>query len=367
MNIPFLSLKQINQVYQSQINEAVLRVANSGWYLLGEEINNFEKELCTYNNVKHTIAVGNGLDALTLILKAYKELGLLQNDDEVLVPANTYIASILSITINQLKPIFIEPKENTFNIDPTEIKKSITSKTKAIMVVHLYGLVSDMDEISQVAKKNNLLLIEDNAQAIGATSNGIKTGSLGDAAGFSFYPGKNLGALGDAGAVTTNDDKLARTIRAIANYGSEKKYYNVYQGVNSRMDEIQAAVLRVKLKGLDDDNNRRKAIAERYNSEISNPKIQLPKIPQDKDAHVWHLYVIRCNEREQLVKFFNDKGIGTMIHYPVPPHQQVAYNEYNHLKLPLTEKIHREVLSLPMHQCLTEDEVTYIITAINNY
>lgn len=367
MNIPFLDLKQINTPYQEVINKAVLRVANSGWYLLGKELESFENQLSTYQNTPHIIGTGNGLDALILIFRAYLELGILKEGDEIMVPANTYIASILSITQNNLKPVFIEPQEDTYNISLEAIKKQITPNTKAILVVHLYGLVSNMTEILDFAKNNNLLIIEDNAQAIGAQWDEKKTGSLGDAAAFSFYPGKNLGALGDAGAVATANEELAKTVRALANYGSAQKYVNRYKGVNSRLDELQAAVLSEKLKGLDQDNHRRQEIADFYCTHIQNSKLSLPQIPKIKSAHVWHLFVVRTKERDQLAKFLNNKGIGTMIHYPTPPHHQQAYVEYKHLQLPLTEAIHREVLSIPMHQCLTNEEINYISDVLSTY
>ncbi len=365
--IKFLHLQKINLAYQNEIEERLLNTFRSGWYLLGNEVKNFEQNLSQYTGSPNTIGVANGLDALRLIFRAYLELGQLKVGDEVIVPANTYIASVLAITDNQLKPVFAEPDNDTYNIDISKIESLITSKTKAIMVVHLYGRVCWSQELENLAKKYDLKIIEDNAQAIGAEWNGIKTGNLGDAAGFSFYPGKNLGALGDGGTVTCKDPILAKTIRALANYGSEEKYINKYQGLNSRLDEIQAAVLDVKLKYIDSDNARRRQIAERYVAEIKNTTITLPQLPAAAEEHVWHLFVIRAGKREQLQNYLQENGVQTLIHYPIPPHKQKAYKYYNNLTFPITEKIHEEVLSLPISPVMEDDEVQKIISCINNF
>lgn len=367
MKIKFLDLQKINQNHQEEIEEQLISVHRSGWYLLGKYTENFENNLAQYLGVKHAIGVANGLDALRLIIRAYKELGIFKNDDEIIVPANTYIASVLAITDNDLIPVFVEPNPQTHNLDIKKIEAAITSKTCAIMTVHLYGQVSFDDELSNIAEKYNLKIIEDNAQAIGAKYNNKKTGNLGDAASFSFYPGKNLGALGDGGAVATNDNQLALTIRALANYGSSEKYVNIYQGLNSRLDEIQAAILNVKLKSLDNDNRKRRNIAEKYLSGIKNSKIILPNIPIDTEAHVWHLFVIRTEMRDKLQIYLHKKGIQCIIHYPIPPHKQLCYPLYNHLKYPITELLCNEVLSIPISQVMEEDEVNYIIEALNNF
>lgn len=365
--IKFLDLQKINLLHQAEIEERLLKTFRSGWYLLGGEVKTFEDNLAAYTGAKHAIGVANGLDALRLILRAYMELGLMQKGDEIIVPANTYIASVLAISDNGLVPVFVEPDPQTFNLDLNQIEKHLTPKTKGIMLVHLYGQIVFSEELKALAQKHDLKIIEDNAQAIGAVQNGKKSGNLGDAAGFSFYPGKNLGALGDAGAVTTNDDELAKTIRAIANYGSNQKYVNIYQGLNSRLDELQAATLDVKLKYIDEENARRQAIATRYNAEITNPKIALPNHPKDAAEHVWHLYVIRTADREKLQNYLTENGVQTLIHYPIPPHKQQAYQEYNHLTFPITEKIHEEVLSLPISPVMTDEEVSGVIEVINKF
>lgn len=367
MEIKFLDLQKINMLHQEEIENNLLQTFRSGWYLQGGETKNFEQNLAEYIGTKHVIGVANGLDALRLIIRAYIEIGTFQEGDEIIVPANTYIASVLAITDNNLIPIFVEPDINDQNIDITKIEQHISSRTKAIMTVHLYGKIAYNDQLSEIVKKHNLKLIEDNAQAIGAVYNGIKTGNLGDASGFSFYPGKNLGALGDGGAVSTNDDKLAATIKAIANYGSNEKYVNIYKGLNSRLDEIQASILDIKLKYIDQENNTRRQISERYSKEISNPRIILPKVKEGDLEHVWHLYVIRSNKRKDLQKYLNDKGIQTLIHYPIPPHLQKCYSEYNHLKFPITEQLSDEVLSLPLSPVLDEESVEYIINTINSF
>lgn len=365
--IKFLDLQKINLQYQTEIESRLLETFRSGWYLLGNEVKNFEANLATYNNSPHAIGVANGLDALRLILKAYLELGQFKVSDEIIVPANTYIASILAITDNRLKPVFAEPKAETFNLDLDKIEALITPKTKAIMVVHLCGQVCWSKELEALAQKHNLKIIEDNAQAIGAEWQGIKSGSLGDAAGFSFYPGKNLGALGDGGAVTCKDDLLAKTIRALANYGSDEKYVNKYQGLNSRLDEIQASVLDVKLKYLDADNDKRRKVAEAYVAGIKNKKIILPTLPADPKEHVYHLFIIKTSKRDQLQKYLTENEIQTIIHYPIPPHKQKAYKYYNHLSFPITEKIHDEVLSLPISPVMEEDEIQKVIEVLNKY
>ncbi|MEC4049896.1 DegT/DnrJ/EryC1/StrS family aminotransferase [Flavobacterium sp. SUN046] len=365
--INFLNLQKINLQHQEEIEAQLLQTFRSGWYILGQEVKTFEEDLSNYIGSKHAIGVANGLDALRLILRAYMEMNIIQEGDEIIVPANTYIASILAITENNLIPILVEPDPLTFNIDSTKIEEKITSKTKAILLVHLYGQISFDEKIQELATKYQLKLIEDNAQAVGSQWRGIKSGNLGDAAGFSFYPGKNLGAIGDGGAVTTNDDLLATTIRAIANYGSEKKYINSYLGINSRLDEIQAAVLKVKLKYLDAENEIRKAIAKRYCTEIINSKIILPIYPQEELTHNWHLFVIQTSDRNQLQDYLKQSGIETLIHYPIPPHLQKCYSDWNNLSFPITEKIHQEVVSLPMSPVLTEEEVNKIIETINLY
>lgn len=365
--IKFLDLQKINLAHQEEIEERILQTFRSGWYLLGIEVQNFEANLAAYIGSPHAIGVANGLDALRLIFKAYLEIGQLKVGDEVIVPANTYIASILAITDNRLKPVFAEPDIDHYNLDISKLEALITPKTKAIMVVHLYGRVCWSEALESLAIKYNLKIIEDNAQSIGAAWNGIKSGQLGDAAGFSFYPGKNLGALGDAGAVTCKDALLARTIRTLANYGSEEKYINKYQGLNSRLDELQAAVLDVKLKYIDQENTRRREIAETYSSQIKNNKITLPSLPAQPAEHVWHLFVIRTEKRDDLQKYLLENGVQTLIHYPIPPHKQKAYKYYNHLSFPLTENIHEEVLSLPISPVMTEAEVTKVIEIINQF
>lgn len=365
--IKFLDLQKINLLHQEEIEQRLLKVFRSGWYLLGEETKHFEKNLASYIGAKHAIGVANGLDALRLILKAYQELGIMQEGDEVIVPANTYIATLLAITDNKMVPVLVEPDITTYNIDIANIEAAITPKTKAILIVHLYGRVVFSNELKNLAQKHNLQLIEDNAQAIGAEWNGTKTGNLGDAAGFSFYPGKNLGALGDGGAVTTNDDTLAKTIRALANYGSEEKYVNKYRGLNSRLDEIQAAVLDVKLNYLDRENEMRRTVVRYYHDTITNPEITLPEIPENKKEHIWHLFVIRTADRDRLKQHLADNGIQTLIHYPIPPHRQQAYPELAHLSFPITEQIHREVLSLPISPVMTEEEMKKVADTLNDY
>lgn len=365
--IKFLDLKKINEQYALELKSAASEVIDSGWFLLGEKVKQFESNLKKYIGVNHAIGVANGLDALRLILNAYLKMGTLKEGDEVIVPANTYIASILAITDNRLKPVLVEPDTENYNLDISKIEQHITGKTKAIMVVHLYGRICWSEQLTALAEKYKLKIIEDNAQAIGASWKGIKSGALGDAAGFSFYPGKNLGALGDAGAVTTNDTELANVIRAIANYGSHKKYENVYQGLNSRLDEIQAAFLDVKLNYLEKENQYRRDIAGYYTSAITNPLITLPGVPEDGLEHVWHLFVVKTNNRNHFQKYLEQHNIQTLIHYPIPPHKQEAYREWNNLFLPVTEEIHETVLSLPISPVLEEEEIKLVVNAINNY
>jgi len=365
--IKFLDIQAINASFEHELKQEVNRVIESGWFLLGNEVKAFEQEYSKYIGTKHCIGVANGLDALRLILKAYIECGQMKEGDEIIVPANTYIASILAITDNKLKPILVEPDINTYNIDPFLIEDKITDRTKGIMIVHLYGQNAMHPEIQKLVDKYSLKLIEDNAQAHGCSINNKLTGSLGHAAGHSFYPGKNLGALGDAGAVTTNNDQLAEVIRALANYGSRQKYINEYQGLNSRLDEIQAAVLRVKLKRIDIDNARRREIAKLYVENIKNPQIILPQLFADSKTHVWHLFVIRTEKRNDLLKFLTNNGVQILIHYPIPPHKQLAYKAWNNLSFAITEKIHEQVLSLPISPVLTTEEAIEVCTIINNF
>lgn len=365
--IKFLDLKKINEKYSAELKKVAEEVIDSGWFLLGERVRKFESDLKSYIQVPHAIGVANGLDALRLILRGYIELGVICEGDEVIVPANTYIASILAITDNKLIPIFVEPNIETNNLDISLVENFITSRTKAIMVVHLYGRVCWSNDLENLAKKHQLKIIEDNAQAIGAQWNGIKTGALGDAAGFSFYPSKNLGALGDAGAVTTKNEELATVIRALANYGSHRKYENKYQGLNSRIDEIQAAFLSVKLNYIDFDNTSRSNIAQRYLLEIKNSILIKPQCPEVTEEHVWHLFVIRTKFRDLLRDYLNKQGVETSIHYPISPHLQHAYPTYNSLHLPISEKLQNEVISIPISPILNENEVTFIINQLNNF
>lgn len=366
MNVDFLNLQRINKRFTEELREASNRVINSGWYIQGFELNKFESEFAKYCGTKHCIGVANGLDALILTLKAWKLMGKIKLDDEVLVPANTFIATILAISDVGLKAVLVEPDESTNNISPCHLKKHITSKTKVIIPVHLYGYICDMQEIKRIADEYNLLILEDSAQAHGAIKSGAKAGSWGDAAAFSFYPGKNLGALGDAGAITTNCDELAMTVRALSNYGSNIKYEHIYKGVNSRLDEIQAAFLRVKLQYLDHDIMLRRNIANKYCTGIKNEEIKLPAI-QNQEEHVWHLFVIKTEIRDELKIYLGNNGIQTLIHYPKPPHKQKAYSEWNHISLPITEKIHKQVLSLPMDPTMTDAEIEYVIQTVNGF
>ncbi|MCL2413843.1 MAG: DegT/DnrJ/EryC1/StrS family aminotransferase [Bacteroidales bacterium] len=393
--IPFLDLKKINAQYAEQLKETAIRVIDSGWYLFGKETENFEKKLADYIGAEpsQTIAVGNGLDALRLILRGYVELGEIQENDEIIVPANTYIATIIAISDNRLTPILVEPNIETYNIDIDKIEEKITEKTKAILLVHLYGQAIWSEKLEQLAKKYNLKIIEDNAQAIGASWNGIRTGNLGDSAGFSFYPAKNLGALGDSGAIITKNPELAKAIRALGNYGSERKNLNAFRGVNSRMDEIQAAFLSVKLDYVDVESAVLQNIAEYYCENITNPKIILPnykavmssEVKRSRDiplkqgdssttlgmtiSHVWHIFVIRCKQRDELQKHLEKHNIQTQIHYPIPPHKQACYADtpLAKLHLPITEQIHREVLSLPISPVMTQKEIEAVVDAVNSF
>jgi dTDP-4-amino-4,6-dideoxygalactose transaminase len=364
--IPFLNLKELNAKYAEEIQVAIGQVVDSGWYLQGQANKTFEGNYSRFIGSKHAIGVANGLDALRLILRAYIELEQIQEGDEIIVPANTYIASILAITDNRLTPIFVEPDPNTLQIDPAKIEDYITDKTKAIMIVHLYGKCAYTDSIGEICKNYGLKLIEDNAQAHGCYFGATRTGNLGDAAGHSFYPGKNLGAFGDAGAVTTNDDELALIIRTIANYGSKMKYVCEYQGLNSRLDEIQAAILNVKLKYLDDDNESRRRVAGRYMNEINHPLIRIPSL-YDWKSHVFHLFPVFTEKRDEFQAFLSENGIQTVIHYPIPPHKQQCYKTYNSLNLPITERIHDEELTLPISPILSQEDISQIIETVNKW
>lgn len=364
--VEFLSLNKITRMYSKEIHDVVSKVIDSGWYLQGIENKKFEDDYCTYIESAHCIGVANGLDALRLILNGYIELGVIKKGDEIIVPANTFIASILAITDNELKPVLVEPNINTFQIDDTKIEEAITDKTKAVMIVHLYGQCAYTAKIGDICKKHNLKLIEDNAQAVGCKYKNKRTGSLGDVAGHSFYPGKNLGAFGDAGAITTDNDELAQMVRVLGNYGSNVKYHFDFKGLNSRLDEIQAAILGVKLKYIDQDNNRRREVARFYINNIHNKNIKLPSV-QDWDAHVFHLFPIMCKQREELQKHLKINEVETLIHYPIPPHKQKAYQEWNNMHLPITEKIHAEELSLPISQVITDEEVNRVVSAVNSF
>jgi dTDP-4-amino-4,6-dideoxygalactose transaminase len=370
--IKFLDLKKINDSFEPDISNAVSRVLDSGWYLLGREVESFEQEYAHFIGSKHCIGVANGLDALRLILKSYLELGIMKEGDEIIVPANTYIATILSITDNRLVPVLVEPDNATLNIDPFKIEKSISDRTRGIMIVHLYGKNAMSPEIQRIIEKYGFVLIEDNAQAHGCYFRDKRTGSIGNAAGHSFYPGKNLGALGDAGAVTTDDDKISDVVRTLANYGSKVKYKNLYKGLNSRLDEIQAAILRVKLSRLDADNQRRREIAQYYIDNIKNPEIMLPVTNDQVKVmncleHVFHVFVIRSTRRDDLQKYLTENEIQTLIHYPIPPHLQMAYMEWNNMSFPLTEKIHDQVLSIPISPLMADEEAEIVVDRLNNF
>ncbi|UTF50094.1 DegT/DnrJ/EryC1/StrS family aminotransferase [Desulfomicrobium sp. ZS1] len=364
--IPFLDLKGINAAYREELIAAVTQVIDSGWYINGNECSLFEKEFATYCGVKFCVGVGNGLDALAITLRAWKELGMLKDGDEVIVPANTYIATILAITNNCLVPVFVEPDKESFNISPSQVLNAITSKTKVIFPVHLYGCLAEMPELRAIADEYGLLVLEDAAQAHGASFYGQRSGSWGHAAGFSFYPGKNLGALGDGGAVTTNDEELANTIRILANYGSHKKYENLFQGFNSRLDEMQAAILRVKLKHIEFEIQERRKVARIYLDKIVNPCVILPKW-NVFEQHVFHLFVIKSAKRNSLQNFLLQNGVQTLIHYPVPPHKQQAYLNWSSLALPITECLHKQVLSLPISSFLGLKNANRVSDIINEF
>ena len=369
--IEFLNLKEITRRDKEDLLHSFENALDSGWFILGDHVKRFEKEFAEFCGVKNCIGVANGLDALILVLEGYKELGLMKVGDEVIVPSNTYIASILAVSKAGLKPVLVEPNLHTYLLDENLIEQKITSKTKAILPVHLYGRLCNMDAINAIAKKYNLKVIEDCAQSHGASLNDIKCGNQGDAAGFSFYPGKNLGALGDAGSVTTNDDELAEAIIALRNYGSHKKYENIYQGVNSRLDEIQAAFLSVKLKKLDQDNSIRREIAQYYINNIKNNLIVLPYSKQtniaDLYSNVWHVFPVRVQNRDKFQNYLSGKGIQTVIHYPVPPHKQPAYSEWNTEKYPISEKIHKEIISLPISPVMKPEEMEFVCKVVNSY
>ena len=366
MRIPFLDLKKLNRPYKDQITKKINEVLNSGWYINGKEVNSFETEFAQYCGTKYSTSVGNGLDALKLILRAYIDLGEMKEQDEVIVPSNTYIASILSITENRLNPVLVEPEIGTYLINPNEIEKKITKKTKAIMVVHLYGQACNMEKIIDLANKYDLKIIEDSAQSHGSKFKNKLCGNLGHASAFSFYPGKNLGALGDAGAITTNDQLLNETVKTLSNYGSNVKYENKFKGVNSRMDEIQAGILRIKLKYLNKEISARQNIANNYLCNMINADIEFPFV-QKNSTHVWHLFVIRTKNREKLQNYLLKNGIETLIHYPIPPHKQIAFKEWKEESYPISEKIHNEVLSLPMGSFLNKKSQTKVIEYTNKY
>jgi dTDP-4-amino-4,6-dideoxygalactose transaminase len=371
MMIPFLDLKDINQRYRQALIDAATRVIDSGWYVLGQEVQAFEQEFANYCGTRYCVGTANGLDALVLTIRAWKELGRLKDGDEVIVPANTFIASVLAITENRLKPVFVEPDAESYNIAPQNVRQAMTPKTKAIIPVHLYGQLAPMGELMDLAEEHGLLVLEDSAQAHGAMVYGKRAGSLGHAAGFSFYPGKNLGALGDAGAITTNDPELAKTVRALGNYGSHKKYENSFKGLNSRLDEMQAAFLRVKLRQLNAETVGRKQVAVAYAKGITNTNIKLPITANSNEAilksHVFHLFVVRVKKRNEFQEHMKDAGIETLIHYPLAPHKQNAYSDYNKLKLPITEAIQQEVVSLPIWGSMSFNFVNKIIERSNSF
>jgi len=365
--VKFLDLKKINDRFDGQFQTALKVVMDSAWYIRGKQLELFESEFATYCGTTHCIGVGNGYDALYLILKAYKIMGKLKDGDELIVPANTFIATILAITHNNLIPVLTEPEIDNFNLSVSEVRQKLSSKTKAILGVHLYGQLCNMKDLKEICGQNNLLLIEDAAQSHGAKSDsGKRAGNLGDAAAFSFYPAKNLGALGDGGAITTNDEEMANVIRKISNYGSDVKDSFEYRGVNSRLDEIQAAFLRIKLPDLDADNDRRRQIANQYQSKISNPKINKPSW-NGVENHVFHLYVIQTDNRDELLKYMDENDVECLVHYAIAPHKQNALPDYNNLSLPITEEIHRRVLSIPISPVMTDVEVEYVIDTLNSY
>ena len=362
----FLDLAAINGLLKPQLLAACNRVIESGYYINGPELALFEQEFAAYCGSRYCVGVANGLDALRLTLRAWKELGLLTNGDEVIVPANTFIASILAITENQLVPVLVEPEPHSFNLDLYGVKKALTERTRVLMPVHLYGRLAEMEVLLCFAKQHGLLVLEDAAQAHGASVMGRRAGSWGNAAGFSFYPGKNLGALGDAGAITTDDESLYQILIAMRNYGSDKKYIHKYKGLNSRLDEIQAAMLNVKLKYLQDNIQQRRYIAQQYLEGITNPAIMLPE-PGGPEQHVWHLFVVRCNQRNKLQQHLAAAGIETLVHYPLAAHQQAAFSEYNLLSYPLTERIQEQILSIPMDPTLTQEAISQIIAQCNSF
>lgn len=364
--IKFLDLQKVTALHQPQISEAVDRVVRSGWYLLGNEVKQFETSYASYIGTRHCVGVGNGLDALTLIYRAYIEMGMMQPGDEVIVPANTYIATILAITENNLRPVLVEPSPHTLEIDPQLIEQAVTPRTRSVMIVHLYGRNAYTEEIDRICRRHSLLLVEDNAQAHGCSFHGRRTGSIGHAAAHSFYPGKNLGALGDGGAVTTDDETLAATVRILANYGSSRKYVFKYQGRNSRLDELQAAVLRAKLPFLDADNGHRQELAARYYRGISNPLVRLPRILPDEE-NVYHLFPVLSPCRDRLQQYLQERGIQTIIHYPIPPHRQECYAEWVEQQLPVTELLADEELSLPISPVMTTEEADEVIRAVNDF
>lgn len=371
MKVPFLDLKTLNAPYRKEIDRAFSSVLDSGWYLKGTYTQDFEESFSEYNEGGETIGVANGLDALKIILRAYLYMGVFSEGDEIIVPANTYIATILAVSEVNLKPVLVEPDPETFNIDTHNIEQLITPRTKAILPVHLYGRIAVNDKLIDLCKSHNLKLIEDAAQAHGARFGNKRAGTIGDAAAFSFYPGKNLGALGDAGAISTCDPDLSEICRALGNYGSRKKYYNAFKGFNSRIDELQAAVLSIKLKNLDSDNRYRRFIASRYLDEIKNPHIRLPEVPftdiRENESHVWHLFTVLSPYRRELIPYLNNHDIGTLIHYPVPPNLQQGFPELSDLSLPVTEKIHREILSLPLNPSMNEQQIQYVIDTVNSF
>ncbi len=360
--IKFLDLEKINNRFRNEIDASIKDILDKGWYLQGKQNEQFSADFASFCGTKYALGVANGLDALNLIIKAYG----FGTGDEIIVPANTFIATILAVSENGCTPVLVEPDIDTYCMNPDLIEEKITPKTKAIMVVHLYGQATPMEKIWALAKKYNLKIIEDSAQAHGAEYQGRRTGNLGNASGFSFYPGKNLGALGDAGGITTNDEALFNKIKALANYGSDRKYHHIYKGVNSRLDELQACILDIKLKYLEQDNERRRAISKYYRENIKNPNVILPET-YDEKSHVWHVFVVRTKNRENLQKYLEKQGIQTNIHYPTPPHLQGAYIEWKDLSLPVTEKIHQEVLSLPISPVLTDEEVQFIVEKVNEW
>ena len=360
--ISFLDLEKVNNRFRQEIDMRIKDILDRGWYLQGEENEKFCQNFASYCGSKYALGVGNGLDALRLIIKAYG----FGKGDEIIVPANTYIATILAITDNGCTPILVEPDINTYNINPDLIEAAITPRTKAIMVVHLYGQAVEMEKIWKIARKHDLKVFEDSAQAHGAKYQGRMTGNLSDAAAFSFYPGKNLGCLGDGGAITTNDEGIYQKVKALANYGSDRKYHHIYKGLNSRLDEIQAAILDIKLPYLDADNKRRREISTYYRNNINNPLIILPKT-YDEEAHVWHVFAVRTKERDRFQEYLRSKGVQTIIHYPTPPHKQEAYKEWNNRSYPITEQIHKEIISLPISPVMTDDEVVELVRIVNEY